>query len=156
MQAIRDRLLVEEELDSHSRREDRDCAEEPFRGLVHGLPGTGKSRVIKWVIRMFEEVMKWQHGREFMCIAFQNKVAHAMNGYTLHTGGEVRVGQQSYDAMLESRDVDSLYTKIEAQRWLVFDEAFMNPDEILGTFAVHVQQAAPQGNRYYRRKNQEL
>ena len=100
--------------------------------------------------------MEWQHGREFMCVAFQNKVAHAMDGYTLHSAGEVRVGQQNYEALLECRDIDSLYTRIEANRWLIFDESFMNPDDLLGSFAHNIQQAAPQQNRYYQRENKEL
>ena len=29
--------------------------EEPLRGLIHDLPGTGKSRVIAWICRFFEE-----------------------------------------------------------------------------------------------------
>ena len=102
------RLLIEVKLDTHSSRISRDDREEPFRGGVHGLPGTGKSRAIEWIIRIFQEVMEWQHGREFMCVAFQNKVAHTMESYTLHTAGEVRVGQQSYEALLECRDIDTL------------------------------------------------
>ena len=113
-------------MDAHSRNRREDEGEEPLRGLVRGLPGTGKSRVIQWVIRMFQEVMNLEHGREYLCVAFQNKVAHAMGGHTLHTAGEVRIGQQNYDALLECKDIDGLYTRIEALRWMLFDEAFMN------------------------------
>ena len=96
-----------------------------MRGLIHGFPGTGKSRVIKWVIRMFEEVMGWQHGKEFVCVAFQNKVVSAMHGSTLHSAGDIKIGQQNYSAMLECRDVDSLFTKNECLRWVLFDELFL-------------------------------
>jgi len=40
---------------------DRMKAETPLLGFCHGSPGTGKSRVIKWVTRMFVEALGWQH-----------------------------------------------------------------------------------------------
>ena len=95
---------------------------------------------------MFEEVMEWKHGREFACVAFQNRVAHAMNGATLHSDGEVKVGQQNYAAMLECKDVDNIYTKNESKRWLVVDEVFMIPDELLSDYERNYQQAARQGS----------
>ena len=66
LHAVRDRILVEIELEKEgpalakklraaSRGEAR---EEPFRGFVHGLPGTGKSRVIEWIVRMFKEDLR--------------------------------------------------------------------------------------------------
>lgn len=36
-----------------------DARDEAMRGFVHGLPETGKSSVIKWIIRMFKEAMKF-------------------------------------------------------------------------------------------------
>ena len=65
---------------------------EPLRGFVHGGPGTGKSKVIKWIRRMFLEALQWTHGVQFMCVTFQNSVAYAMCGSTLHAGGELSVG----------------------------------------------------------------
>ena len=81
-----------------------------------------------------------------------------MDGSTLHSAGGVKVGQQSYSAILECQDVDALYTRNECLRWVLFDEAFMIPDDLLGIFAKHFQEAAPrsQFNRYYRRANGEL
>ena len=55
LEAIRDRILVECALEKEGRgimkrlqglAED-DPREEPLRGCCHGLPGTGKSRIIK-------------------------------------------------------------------------------------------------------------
>ena len=154
LQSVRDRLLTEVELSAVGCKRE-DPREEPMRGLIHGLPGTGKSRVIQWIIRMFTEAMAYEHGREFVCVAFQNKVAHAMNGCTLHNAGEVKVGQQSYESRLESRDIDSLYTKNQNLRWVLFDEVFMIPDDLLGIFAKHFQDAAPDAkhNRYFQRSD---
>ena len=59
---------------------------------MHGLPGTGTSAVIAWIIRMFEEARGYTNGVEFVCVAFQNRVAHTMKGSTLHHAGDVAVG----------------------------------------------------------------
>ena len=89
---VRDRILLEFALEKEGphllrkvlKKNMVDTREEPLRGLIHGLPGTGKSRVIKWICRLFTEALGWEHGVEFVCVAFQNRVAHAMGGYTLH------------------------------------------------------------------------
>ena len=54
-----------------------------------------KSRLIYWIRRLFTEALEWKHGEQFLCVAFQNRVAHAMDGVTLHSAGEVQVGGQS-------------------------------------------------------------
>ena len=106
-----------------------------------GDPGTGKSRVIKWLVRMFEEAMMWTHGVEFVCLALQNRVAYAMKGHTMHSDGEVRTGNQKYAAMLESRDIDSLFTKNEHKRVIIIDELFMIPDSLLGKFCLQLRRS---------------
>ena len=54
--------------------------EEPLRGLVHGLFGTGKSKIILFIRRLFTEALGWEHGVDFIFVAFQNRVAYAMGG----------------------------------------------------------------------------
>ena len=84
--AVRDRILQEVELQREGpgiwkrlrATSTADPREEPLRGLCHGPPGTSKSLVIKWIIRMFTGALQWTHGVEFQCIAFQNTVAYAM------------------------------------------------------------------------------
>jgi len=149
LKRVRDRLLTEVELltaPRHTRNavnsqnlkgQVHDPREEPLRGLIAGCPGTGKSRVIKWIIRLFVEVMGWTGGVEFDCVAFQNRVAFAMHGSTLHTAGQIKIGEQSYSAMLEHTDIDTLFTKNQHLRWVVFDEVFMIPDDLLGIANLH-------------------
>ena len=89
LKCVIDRILVEFRLHkegSELRKGDPELEreEEPLRGLVHGPPGTGKSRVINWIRRLFVEALGWQHGVEFIFVAFQNRVAYAMGGTTLH------------------------------------------------------------------------
>ena len=60
--------------------------------------------------------------------------------------------------MLECKDVDSFFTKNQCLRWVLFDETFMIPDDLLGMFAKNFQEAAPRspGNKYFQRPNGEL
>ena len=157
---VRDRVLDEVELLKEgssvrrlfpqlSRGIDR---EEPLRGLIHGLPGTGKSRVIKWICRMFTEALGWEHGVHFICVAFQNRVAYAMGGATLHAAGGISVGATSTVRKLDHTDVDILFTQNQHLRWVIIDEGFMIPDELLGHFA-EKQTDAARDTRYKRRPN---
>ena len=44
---------------------------EPLLDLVHGFPGTGKSATIAWMRELMEEGLGWEHGVQFVCLAFQ-------------------------------------------------------------------------------------
>ena len=94
------------------------------------------------------EALDWEHGVEFLCVAFQNRVAYAMGGVTLHTGGDVNVG--SSDRGLDHTDIDVLFTRNQDLRWLLFDEIGMIGDVLLGTFEKHITDAA-KVCRYLRR-----
>jgi hypothetical protein len=85
LRRVSDRVLVEFRLEKEGillpkDHPDRLAAERPLLGFCHGCPGTGKSRVITWIHRMFKEAPGWKHEDEFMFVAFQNRVAHAMGG----------------------------------------------------------------------------
>ena len=77
-------------------------------GFWHGSLGTGNSRVIKWIRQMFTEAVGWRHEDEFLCVAFQNRVAHAMGGHTMHVGGDICAGGQR---SLDHTDIDILFTR---------------------------------------------
>ena len=68
---------------------------EPLRMLIQGLPGAGKSQVIAWIRKLFEEVLGWRHGREFVCLASMNTMAALIGGFTIHAWGDVPVNDQS-------------------------------------------------------------
>ena len=129
--------------------------EEPLRGLIHGLPGTGKSRVLNWLRRLLVEGMQWEHGTEFVFVAFQNKVAHAMGGVTLHSCAELTVGAGKASRTLQHTDVDTLFTRNQHLRWIIMDEVFMIPDDLLGNFAGKFQEAV-RGTRFKKRKDKSL
>ena len=127
---------------------------EPLRGFIHGEPGTGKSRLIKWVRRLFTEAMEWDHGVQFIFIAVQNRVAYAMGGTTFHTGGEVPVGDSIY-RRLDHCDVDVLFTRNQLLRFVLIDEVGMTPDTLLGTFEHNLTDAAVK-NLYSTRPDKTL
>ena len=152
--AIADRVLMEFRVDKlglHLKKNDpnRENQERPMLGFVHGSPGTGKSRVIKWIRRLFIEALEWKHGDEFLFVAFQNRVAHAMEGTTIHAGGDIGVGG-ARSMRLEHTDVDVLYTRNQLLRWIIIDEMSMVPDELLGIFEHHLTDAAAR-TRYSQR-----
>ncbi len=111
---MRDRVLLEFRLFKEGddlNRSNGDDNEEPLRAFIHGPPGTGKSAVIQWVRHFFTEALGWEHGVEFMCVAFQNRVAHAMGGSTMHTAGDIRIGSVALDQN------DSLLLHMKKQQW---------------------------------------
>ncbi len=57
---------------------------EPMVDMVHGLPGARKSKVIEWLRELFEWQLKWTHGVQFVCLAFQNAMAANIHGHTIH------------------------------------------------------------------------
>ena len=158
LHAVEQRLLDEIELENEfpllkKRRlltKTSDAREEALRGFVHGLPGTGTSLVIQWIIRMFTEAMGFANGVEFVCVAFQNRVAHTMRGATLHSAGNVPVGDYSQERKLQHTDVDVLYVRNQSLRWILIDEVFMIPNDLLGTFAQHFADAAMESQYKFR------
>jgi hypothetical protein len=108
--------------------------------------------LIRW---FFVESLGWEHGVEFVFVAFQNRVAYAMGGTTLHAGGDIAVGGQNVKA-LNHTDLDILFIRNQQLRWVVMDVAGMIPDELLGAFAEHYTDAAVQSSRYRKRGDKSL
>ena len=153
---VKNRILREirlDKIDNDAGQRDTayDSEVEPMRGLIHGAPGTGKSRLIGFIRRLFEEGMEWRHGDQFLFIAVQNRVAYAMGGTTFHTGGDIPVGENC-ERKLSHLDVDPLYTRNQALRWILIDEVGMSPNTLLGTFDHHLTDAA-KDTKYLRRSD---
>ena len=98
--------------------------------------------MINWIISMFTDAMQWEHGVEFICAAFQNRVAHAMCGDTLHTSGGITIGHQKHSQKLQHNDVELLHIRNQNLRCVIVDECFMIPGDLLGTFAAQFESGA--------------
>ena len=59
---------------------------EPLFRLVHGLPGSGKSQLFKWVKEYFELVWQWELGVHFEYLVPLNSMATAISGKTTFLG----------------------------------------------------------------------
>ena len=62
---------------------------EPIFDVIHGLPGTGKSKVIAWICELFTDVLGWESGNQFVCLAVQNTMAANIGGHTIHHWGSI-------------------------------------------------------------------
>ena len=69
-------------------------------------------------------------------------MAYTMQGITLHAAGDILVRKRDEDRRLQHTDIDLLFIRNQALRWIIIDELFMIPDDLLGAFAHHFEDAA--------------
>lgn len=67
------------------------AAHEPLRALVHGMPGTGKSQVIKRLRDFWENALGWRHAEQFVFLASMDTMAALIGGRSIHSWGHVLV-----------------------------------------------------------------
>ena len=63
--------------------------ERPLLRLVHGLPGSGKSKLIEWLKMYFEDVWLWERNKQYSLVAPMNTMADNIGGSTLHSFGHI-------------------------------------------------------------------
>ena len=85
------RRCEQEAKDERSGDVKKQKSSEPMRLFCHGLPGSGKTQVMKWLASYFEKVWNWTAGEHFVFLAPMNSMAFRINGFTLHSWGN-RVG----------------------------------------------------------------
>ena len=102
----------------------------PFFDLVHGFPGTGKSKVIAWMRVLMEQGLGWTHGVQFVCLAFQNSMA-ALNGFTIHHWSGIPA--RSDDGARSMGDSFKLSVKVQCLRVMIIDELSMISAELFAT-----------------------
>ena len=120
---------------------------EPLIELIHGEPGTGKSQVLKWIVGLFTEVMGWKHEVHFMCVAFQNSMAAAIKGTTLHSGADLPLATEDGKCKTHT-DIDQLWLKIQCLRWVLIDEISMVSAQLLHLFLERMRDATREPNTY--------
>ena len=110
----------------------------PMHACIHGDSGTGRSKLIHWITRILTATMGWKHGAEFLSVAFQPRVAYAVQGITLHSGGDMGVGGDCKSS--QHTDVDVLFIRNQSLRWLLIGETSMIPDELFGAYEQQLSQ----------------
>ena len=118
---------------------------EPLLDLVHGFPGTGKSAVIAWMRQLMEEGLGWEHGSQFVCLAFQNAMAAQINGRTVHHWSGIPVRSEGGEGL---GDMHTFSMKCQALRVIIIDEVSMMDAELLGKLAEKVRRAVRPKNTY--------
>ena len=125
--------------------------EEPLFRLLHGLPGTGKSKVIAWIRELFESILGWQHGVQFVCLAFQNMMAGNIDGLTIHTWGGIPFQDVTDAYRSNPEEINELYVRCQSMRWILIDEISMVSAELLEELQKRVTQATSHHALYKRR-----
>jgi hypothetical protein len=129
------------------------CPGEPMLAIVHGLPGAGKSEIIKWLRELFL-VLGWSQDGEFMCAAPMNSMASLIGGVTVHKlaslGIDLRPGGQRGGKNDATRSQpNELFTKLQAVRWLLIDEIENVSVELLAALDTQVQESTRSCPRSY-------
>ena len=135
LQAIVGRITAEAAAEQSAKRRLRSTSE-PLFDMAHGQPGCGKSRLIGWIREVFEEVLGWQHGVHFVCLAFQNTMAAQIAGETIHHWSGIPVVEA--DGGAAARDPHKLSTKCQLLRWILIDEISMVSAQLFGQLEVAV------------------
>ena len=135
LQAIVERITTEAAAEQETTRPSSSTSE-PLFDMAHGQPGCGKSRLIGWIREAFEEVLGWQHGVQFVCLAFQNTMAAQIAGETIHHWSGIPVVEA--DGGAAARDPHKLSTKCQLLRWILIDEISMVSAQLFGQLEVAV------------------
>ena len=133
--------------------------DEPLFQVIHGLPGTGKSKVIAWICELFTDVLGWEHGNQFVCLAVQNTMASNIGGHTIHHWGGISFkDDQGKDKGNKSgkRDTSLLFHRCMNLRWLLIDEISMVSAELLAELEYLVRQAVRSQNTYKIRRDKSV
>jgi len=142
---------LEERTDSMATSND-----DPLFELVHGLPGTGKSRVIGWIRELFTDVAGWTHGSQFVCLAFQNTMAANINGSTIHSWAGIPAFHDEYGRAQGARDIGALFTRCQNLRWILLDEPSMVSAELLAELERRTTQASRGTGTYKQRPDKSV
>ena len=98
---------------------------------------------------MFEEVLGWTHGVQFVCLAFQNVMAAHIDGQTIHHWSGIPA--QEADGCSGTKDSHKLSTKCQCLRFILIDEISMVSAELLAALE-HVVASVVRLRSTYKRR----
>ena len=117
--------------------------------LVHGLPGTGKTRVVQCVRRLFQEALGWEHGVQFVLLAFQNSMAAHIDGLTIHHWAGIPINAEA--GRSGTKDATKLSTRCQCLRFIIIDEISMVSAELLAQLDLILRKVVRARSGYRRR-----
>ena len=89
LELVHERRVVEHVYENGEGIPSTTSCPEPLLRLIHGLPGSGKTQVLRWLQSYFEQVWSWTLGLEFVFIAPMNSMASNIQGSTIHSWGQI-------------------------------------------------------------------
>ena len=89
-----------ESADGDLQRSMIETAPPPLFRMIHGLPGSGKSQILKWLRSYFTEVWLWEEGIHFQFLAPLNSMADGIGAG--HQAWKLRVVQRLCTYELQS------------------------------------------------------
>ena len=92
LQEQKDLLEYEE---GSEKKQQRMILSESSRCALLGIPGAGKSLCLTLMRSFFEEVMGWEHGKQFQYVAAQNSMAQLIGGTAIHHWGAIPMSNKA-------------------------------------------------------------
>jgi len=112
---------------------------EPFRRLLHGGPGTGKTHVVKLLRELLEEQLHWEMGVQFQVVAFQAVMAQLIGGDTIHHACGIPVFTKGDEGDQAAASQQTVAKRALQWRWLLIDEVSMVSARLLAQLDVKLR-----------------
>ncbi len=124
----------------------------PLRWVVHGGPGTGKSHVVKDIVKeeLFEQILYWQQGLDFQVIALQAVMADLLQGDTIHHACGIPVRKKGADGEVVIQTQKAVAEQTLYWRWLLIDEFGMVGSSLLAEVDMKLRDVVVDVNPYKR------
>ena len=105
----------------------------PLRWVLHGGPGTGKTHVVRDVIKdeLFEQILSWRQGLDYQVIALQAVMADLLKGDTIHHACGIPVRKKGSDGEMVVQSHKAVAEQSLYWRWLIIDEFGMVGSSLL-------------------------
>jgi hypothetical protein len=125
-------------------------ASPPLRWVVHGGPGTGKSHVVRDVIKaeLFDQILGWQQGLDYQVIALQAVMADLLKGDTIHHACGIPVRKKGSDGEMVIQNHKDVAEQSLYWRWLLIDEFGMVGSSLLAEVDMKLRDVVVDVNPY--------
>jgi hypothetical protein len=99
-----------------------------------------------WIRDLFENVLGWEHGVQFVFLSFQNTMAADINGFNIHHWAGI--DPTAADGSATTKDNNKMSNKCQNLRFVVIDEISMVSAQLLGTLELILNKAVRKKSGY--------